>query len=65
MTYRLKKTQIFTVSIKNLEYQFENKTMLKTDSKNVILKKYHDLLNKISQKTLIYFSLIINIIKII
>ena len=46
----LKRAQVFIVSIKDIQYQAEKKTRVKTNPKNVILQKYHDFLNVFSKK---------------
>lgn len=42
---KLKRTQVFDVSIKDLEYQVEKEARPKTNSKSVVLEDYHDFLN--------------------
>lgn len=54
---KFKKAQVFTIFIKDLEYQAEKKARSKTNLKSVILEKYHNLLNVFSKKESDTFSL--------
>ncbi len=47
---RLKGAQVFAVSMRDLEYQAEKEARPETDPRNVVTKKYHDLLNVFSKK---------------
>lgn len=53
-TYRiackLKKAQVFAVSIRDLKYQAEKEAKPKTDSKSIVQDKYHYLLDIFSKK---------------
>lgn len=53
----LKKTQVFAVSMKNIQYQVEKKVRTKTNAKSIVHKKYHDFLNIFLKKNLDIFSL--------
>ena len=61
-TCKLKKTQVFAVFMKNLDYQVEKEARLETDLRSIVPEKYHDFLDLFSKKTLIYFSFIKNMI---
>lgn len=41
LAYYFKNTQVFIISMKDIQYQVEKKVKTKTDSKNIIPKKYH------------------------
>ena len=41
----LKKAQMFTVSMKDIQYQVEKKVKVETDPKNVVTQEYHDFLD--------------------
>lgn len=43
--YKLKRAQVFAMSIKDLEYQVEKEAKPETDLKNVILKEYYNFLD--------------------
>ncbi len=47
---RLKKAQIFAVSMKDLEYQAEKEARPETDPRSVVPEEYHDLLDIFSKK---------------
>lgn len=51
-----KRAWVFAVFIKNLEYQAKKKARLKTNSRNIITKKYHNLLDIIFKKNFAIFS---------
>ena len=50
--YKLKRAQVFTISMKNLDYQVEKKTKPETISKTVVPEKYQDFLDVLSMKNL-------------
>ena len=47
---KLKGAQVLAVSMRDLEYQAEKEARPETDPRNVVTKKYHDLLNVFSKK---------------
>lgn len=49
-TYYLKNTQVFIISLKNLQYQVKKEAKVKIDPKNIVSKEYHDFLNTFSKK---------------
>ncbi len=49
---RLKRAQIFAVSMRNLEYQAEKEAKPETDLRTVVPAEYHDLLDVFSKKNL-------------
>ncbi len=49
---RLTKTEVFVVSMKDLDYQVRKKATDKTDPRNVIPQKYHDFLTCFQKKIL-------------
>lgn len=48
----LKRAQIFAILIKDLKFQVIKKAKLETNLKNIILKKYYNLLDVFSKKDL-------------
>ncbi len=52
ISFKLKKTQIFTIFIRDLKYQSEKKSRLEINSKIVRPEKYHNLLEIFSKKNL-------------
>ena len=48
---KLKKTQVFIISMRNLKFQVIKKAKPETDPKNIILKKYYDFLDIFLKKT--------------
>lgn len=42
---KLKKVQVFAISMKNLEYQIYKEAKLETDLKSIVSKEYHNFLN--------------------
>lgn len=50
VTYKLKKTRVFAISIRNLEYQAKKKAKSKTNLRNIISKEYYDFLDIFSKK---------------
>ncbi len=51
-TCRLKRTQVFVISMRDIQYQAEKKAKAKTDLKSVVPQKYHDILDVFSKKDL-------------
>lgn len=51
---KLKRAQVFIISIRDLEFQAAKKVRLETNLKSVILEKYYDLLYVFSKKKLRY-----------
>ena len=49
-TCRLKRAQVFTISMRDLEYQAEKETKPETDPRTVVPAEYHDLLDIFSKK---------------
>ena len=47
---RLKRAQVFAVSMKDIQYQAEKEARAKTDPKSVVLQEYHDFLDVFSKK---------------
>lgn len=47
---KLKRTQVFAISLRNLEYQAKKTATPKTNLKNVLSKRYYDLLDIFSKK---------------
>ena len=47
---RLKRAQVFAMSIRNLEYQAEKKPRPETDLRNIVLEEYHDFFDLFSKK---------------
>ncbi len=47
---RLKRAQVFAVSMRDLEYQAEKEARPETNSRSVVPEEYHDLLNVFSKK---------------
>lgn len=45
VTCKLKRAEIFAISIRNLEYQVKNKARSETDMQTAIPAEYHDLLD--------------------
>lgn len=52
VVYKLKKAPVFTVSMRDLEYQIEKEARLETNLTTIILGKWHNLLNIFSKKDL-------------
>ena len=50
MAYKLKKAQVFAISMRDLEYQAEKKAKLETNPRSVVLEEYHNLLDVFSKK---------------
>ena len=50
-TCRLKKAQVFAVSMRDLEYQAEKEAKPEIDLRTVVPAEYHDLLDVFSKKT--------------
>lgn len=50
--YKLKRAQVFAISMKELEFQATKEAKLETDLKSVIPEKYHDFLDIFSKKDL-------------
>lgn len=50
VAYKLKKAQVFAVSMRDLEYQAKKKAKPEIDLKNIIQKDYHDLLDLFIKK---------------
>lgn len=48
--YKLKETQVFTISMRDLKYQIAKRTKPETNSRSIILEKYHNFLNIFSKK---------------
>lgn len=64
ITCKLNITNIFAISMRDLEYQATKKVRLETNLKSVILKEYYDFLNVFSKKNFdILFLIKIIIIK--
>lgn len=51
-TCRLKKAQVFAISIRNLKYQVEREARPKTNPRTVISAEYYDFLDIFSKKNL-------------
>lgn len=51
-TFRIKKSQIFALSIKDLEYQVEKEARSATDWRTVVAAEYHDFLDIFPKKNL-------------
>lgn len=47
-----KRDQGFTISVKDIQYQVKKEVRVKTDSKNIIPKKYHDFINFLAKNDL-------------
>ena len=47
---KLERAQVFTVSIKDLEYQAKKGAMPETNLRNIVLEEYHNLLDVFSEK---------------
>ncbi len=47
---RLKRAQVFAISMRDLEYQAKKEARPKTDSKSIVPEEYHDLLDVFSKK---------------
>lgn len=52
VAYKLKRAWIFAISTRNLEYHAKKKARPKTNSKIVVLEKYHDFSNIFFKKNL-------------
>lgn len=52
MICKLKKAQVFTISLRNLKYQVKKETRLETDLKTMVLVKYHNFLDVFFKKNL-------------
>ena len=49
-TCKLKRAQIFAVSMRDLEYQAEEEAKPKTNPRSIVPEEYHDLLDVFSKK---------------
>lgn len=47
-TYYLKRTQVFFVSMKYIQYQVEKEVIAKSNPKSVVSQKYHNFFNVLS-----------------
>ena len=47
----LKRAQVFTVSIRNIQYQAGKKAKAETDPKNIVPQEYHNFLDVFHRKT--------------
>lgn len=63
MAHRLTRAQVFAISVKNLEYKLEKEATPETNSKTVILAKYHDFFDIVEKNTWIHTLRIKNMIK--
>lgn len=52
ITYKWNKTQVFVISISDLEFQAIKKVKQETDLKSFVLEEYNDFLNLFSKKIL-------------
>ena len=50
VTCKLKRAQVFAISIRKLEYQAEKKTRPETNRKSIVLQEYHNSLDVFSKK---------------
>ena len=48
--YRLKRAQVFALSMRDIQYQAEKEARAKTDPKSIVPQEYYDLLNIFSKK---------------
>lgn len=53
----LKKAQVFTIFIRNIQYQAKKKAKAKTNPKTVVSQKYHDFFDIFTKKNLDTFLL--------
>ena len=49
-TYCLKRAQVFAISMRDIQYHAKKEARIETDSKNVVLQKYHDFFDIFSKK---------------
>lgn len=45
LAYKLKKAEVFTILIRNLKFQAKKKAKPETDSKDIMVEKYYNLLD--------------------
>ena len=60
--YKLKKAQVFAVSMKDLEYHAEKEVRPETNPRNIVLEEYHAFPDVFSKKDFDTLSFIENII---